>query len=140
MDRVVSQLLAELSGLQKTNDLFVIGATNRPDLLDPALLTPGRFDRLVYLGISEDHTSQLRVLRALTRKFNLGSTVNLEEIAMKCPLNLTGADFYALASDALLTSMTDRIEALELREKGGLNSASKLIAIQRPEKRRETRK
>jgi len=68
MDRVVSQLLVELSGLNQTNDLFVIGATNRPDLIDPALLRPGRFDRLVYMGISEDRASQLRILKALTRK------------------------------------------------------------------------
>jgi peroxin-6 len=69
MDRIVSQLLAELDGLQKSAELFVIGATNRPDLIDPALLRPGRFDRLVYLGISEDHESQLKVVKALTRKY-----------------------------------------------------------------------
>ena len=68
MDRIVSQLLAELDGMQKGGDLFVIGATNRPDLIDPALLRPGRFDQLVYLGISEDHKSQLRIITALTRK------------------------------------------------------------------------
>lgn len=45
MDRIVSQLLAELDGMQKSSDVFVIGATNRPDLIDPALLRPGRFDR-----------------------------------------------------------------------------------------------
>ena len=66
--RVVSQLLAELDGLHKACDVFVIGATNRPDLLDPALLRPGRFDKLLYLGVSEDSESQLNILRALTRK------------------------------------------------------------------------
>lgn len=69
MDRIVSQLLTELDGLQKSSDVFVIGATNRPDLIDPALLRPGRFDRLVYLGISEDRESQLKILKALTRKY-----------------------------------------------------------------------
>lgn len=66
--RVVSQLLAELDGLHKACDVFVIGATNRPDLLDPALLRPGRFDKLLYLGVSEDRESRLNILRALTRK------------------------------------------------------------------------
>ena len=66
--RVVSQLLAELDGLHKACDVFVIGATNRPDLLDPALLRPGRFDKLLYLGVSGDQQSQLHILRALTRK------------------------------------------------------------------------
>jgi peroxin-6 len=68
MDRIVSQLLAELDGMQKSGDLFVIGATNRPDLIDPALLRPGRFDKLIYLGISESHDTQLKILKALTRK------------------------------------------------------------------------
>ena len=68
MDRIVSQLLAELDGLQKSNDVFVIGATNRPDLIDPALLRPGRFDSLVYLGVSDNHQDQLKILKALTRK------------------------------------------------------------------------
>ena len=67
--RVVSQLLAELDGLQKSSDVFVIGATNRMDLLDSALLRPGRFDRLVYLGISEDVQSRLKILSAITRKW-----------------------------------------------------------------------
>jgi SpoVK/Ycf46/Vps4 family AAA+-type ATPase len=68
MDRVVAQLLAELDGVQNSNGLFVIGATNRPDLLDPGLLRPGRFDKLIYLGMSEDKETQLKILQALTRK------------------------------------------------------------------------
>jgi len=75
MDRVVSQLLAELNGLQQNNQVFVIGATNRPDLLDPALLVPGRLDRLIYLGIAEDRESQLKVMQALTRKYVGGSSL-----------------------------------------------------------------
>ena len=65
---MVSQLLAELDGLQKASEVFVIGATNRVDLLDPALLRPGRFDRLVYLGLSEDVPSRVKILSAITRK------------------------------------------------------------------------
>ena len=64
----MSQLLAELDGLHRSCDVFVIGATNRPDLLDPALLRPGRFDKMIYLGVSPDHASQLKILQALTRK------------------------------------------------------------------------
>ncbi|OXB51384.1 hypothetical protein ASZ78_009736, partial [Callipepla squamata] len=65
---VVSQLLAELDGLHSSREVFVIGATNRPDLLDSALLRPGRFDKLVYVGVNEDRDSQLQVLSAITRK------------------------------------------------------------------------
>ncbi|XP_010768249.1 peroxisome assembly factor 2-like [Notothenia coriiceps] len=68
MDRVVSQLLAELDALQSSVGVFVIGATNRPDLLDQSLLRPGRFDKLVYVGINEDRGSQLQVLQAILRK------------------------------------------------------------------------
>lgn len=72
MDRIVSQLLAELDGMSSGEDsgggVFVIGATNRPDLLDSALLRPGRFDKMLYLGVSDTHEKQLRIMEALTRK------------------------------------------------------------------------
>ncbi|KAK0545463.1 peroxisomal assembly protein [Tilletia horrida] len=110
MDRIVSQLLAELDGMaggSEGSDVFVIGATNRPDLLDPALLRPGRFDRMLYLSVSETHAAQLNILQALTRKFKLDPDVgDLTVIAEQCPFNLTGADFYALCSDAMLKAMT----------------------------------
>ncbi|XP_033106411.1 peroxisome assembly factor 2-like isoform X2 [Anneissia japonica] len=113
MDRVVSQLLAELDGLHKSTDVFVIGATNRPDLLDPALLRPGRFDKLVYLGVSEDRSSQLKILQALTRKFNLSTDLSLESLTSQCPFNMTGADFYALCSDAMLNAIKRIISNIE---------------------------
>jgi len=72
MDRIVSQLLAELDGMSGGEDdaggVFVIGATNRPDLLDQALLRPGRFDKMLYLGVSDTHDKQLTIMEALTRK------------------------------------------------------------------------
>ncbi|KAK7466888.1 peroxisomal assembly protein [Stygiomarasmius scandens] len=116
MDRIVSQLLAELdgtSGGSGSADVFVIGATNRPDLLDPALLRPGRFDRMLYLGVSQTHEAQLNILEALTRKFHLDPNLDLKDVAEKCSFNYTGADFYALCSDALLNAMTRKAEELE---------------------------
>ncbi|XP_066281177.1 peroxisomal ATPase PEX6-like [Branchiostoma lanceolatum] len=113
MDRVVSQLLAELDGLHSAADVFVIGATNRPDLLDPALLRPGRFDKLLFLGVSGDRPSQLKILQALTRKFQLAADTQLENVVDKCPYNMTGADFYALCSDAMLNAIRRKIEQLE---------------------------
>ncbi|EDO16211.1 hypothetical protein Kpol_1014p31 [Vanderwaltozyma polyspora DSM 70294] len=107
MDRIVSQLLAELDGMSTGGDgVFVIGATNRPDLLDEALLRPGRFDKLLFLGIPDNNDKQLNILQALTRKFELGENVNLSEVAEQCPFNYSGADFYALCSDAMLNAMT----------------------------------
>ncbi|XP_025937366.1 peroxisome biogenesis factor 6 [Apteryx rowi] len=113
MDRVVSQLLAELDGLHSTREVFVIGATNRPDLLDPSLLRPGRFDKLVYVGINEDRGSQLQVLSAVTRKFKLDPSVSLPSILEKCPTRLTGADIYALCSDAMMCAVKRKVEWIE---------------------------
>ncbi|ORY89212.1 P-loop containing nucleoside triphosphate hydrolase protein [Syncephalastrum racemosum] len=121
MDRIVSQLLAELDGMSEggegsgVGDVFVIGATNRPDLLDPALLRPGRFDKLLYLGVSQDHESQLRIIQALTRKFRLHPDLDLARVAERCPFHYTGADFYALCSDAMLKAMTRVAETIEVR-------------------------
>ncbi|KAJ4749245.1 hypothetical protein LUZ62_083650 [Rhynchospora pubera] len=101
MDRVVSQMLAEIDGLNDSSqDIFIIGASNRPDLIDPALLRPGRFDKLVYVGVNTDPSYRERVLQALTRKFKLHEDVSLFEVAKRCPPNFTGADMYALCADA----------------------------------------
>ncbi|KAK5072505.1 peroxisomal assembly protein [Lithohypha guttulata] len=135
MDRIVSQLLAELDGMsgggsdedgQTSNagGVFVIGATNRPDLLDPALLRPGRFDKMLYLGVADSHDAQSTILEALTRKFTMARDVDLQRIAQKLPFTYTGADLYALCSDAMLKAITrktkgvdDRVEAIS-QERG----------------------
>ncbi|CDZ96282.1 Peroxisome assembly factor 2 containing the AAA-type ATPase domain [Phaffia rhodozyma] len=116
MDRIVSQLLAELDGAAEgsgSSDVFVIGATNRPDLLDPALLRPGRFDRMLYLGVSDTHEAQLNIIKALTRKFKMDPGLDLDRVAERCPFNYTGADFYALCSDAMLKAMSRKAEEVD---------------------------
>lgn len=113
MDRVVSQLLAELSAINQSGDIFIIGATNRPDLIDPALMVPGRLDKLLYLGVAEDKDSQENILHALTRKFHLKPNTNMKEIAALCPNNLTGADFYALAADAFAIALNEMVTTIE---------------------------
>ncbi|XP_071053095.1 peroxisomal ATPase PEX6 isoform X2 [Onthophagus taurus] len=113
MDRVVSQLLSEMDGLNEEATIFIIGATNRPDLIDPALLRPGRFDKLLYVGPAQDVPSKTSVLKALTRKFNLDEDVNLENIVEKCPKNISGADFYGLCSSAWLSAVRRLIKKIE---------------------------
>ncbi|KAI8590496.1 P-loop containing nucleoside triphosphate hydrolase protein [Geranomyces variabilis] len=115
MDRIVSQLLAEIDGMGGGSDVFVIGATNRPDLLDPALLRPGRFDKLLYLGVSDTHDAQLNILQALTRKFRLHPDLDLRVIADACPFHYTGADFYALCSDAMLKAIIRTINNVDVK-------------------------
>ncbi len=113
MDRIVSQLLAELDGVGNETRggegeqalVFVIGATNRPDLLDPSLLRPGRLDRLLFCGTMSSPEAQASVLKALTRKFALSADVDLLHVARSLPRNFTGADAYALCTDAYLMAV-----------------------------------
>ncbi|PYH75786.1 peroxisomal biogenesis factor 6 [Aspergillus uvarum CBS 121591] len=117
MDRIVSQLLAELDGMnggeENSGGVFVIGATNRPDLLDTALLRPGRFDKMLYLGVSDTHEKQRTILEALTRKFALASDLSLARVADRLPLTYTGADLYALCSDSMLKAITRKATAVD---------------------------
>ncbi|KAL8669493.1 MAG: hypothetical protein Q9168_005915 [Polycauliona sp. 1 TL-2023] len=119
MDRIVSQLLAELDGMSNGEDggggVFVIGATNRPDLLDQALLRPGRFDKMLYLGISDTHKKQETILEALTRKFSLDPELSLARVAASLPFTFTGADLYALCSDAMLKAITRQASAVDAK-------------------------
>ncbi|KAL4810242.1 hypothetical protein BDV18DRAFT_130584 [Aspergillus unguis] len=117
MDRIVSQLLAELDGMnggeENSGGVFVIGATNRPDLLDTALLRPGRFDKMLYLGVSDTHHKQATILEALTRKFALAPDLSLSRVSERLPLTYTGADLYALCSDAMLKAITRKATAVD---------------------------
>lgn len=114
MDRIVSQILTEMDELvtgTSYNDeqhVFVIGATNRPDLLEPALLRPGRFDRKIYISISEDKESKFSILKAQTRNFNVADDVDLEVIASELPPRMSGADIGAVCRTAY-SSALDRV-------------------------------
>ena len=128
MDRIVSQLMAEIDGVHSAPaaagadddavgeglgrpSLFVLGATNRPDLLDSSLLRPGRFDRLVHVKPPETPSERLAVLRALTRKFALADEVDLESLASRLPPGLSGADLYALCAAALTRALHESARA-----------------------------
>ena len=132
MDRIVSQLLAELDGMSDgkvpSGGVFVIGATNRPDLLDQALLRPGRFDKMLYLGIADTHDKQLTILEALTRKFISHPDLSLRRVAGRLPFTYTGADLYALCSDAMLKAIIRQAAAVDTKIKnlpGGPVSTAK---------------
>ncbi|VEN37000.1 unnamed protein product [Callosobruchus maculatus] len=119
MDRVVSQLLAEMNSLSDSGTVFIIGATNRPDLIDPALLRPGRFDKLMYVGPCTDVKSKHSVLKALTRRFNIEDRTDLSELVSSCPKYVTGADFYGMCADAWFSAVKRlilKVESGELSE------------------------
>src|SRR3989338_1133964 len=81
-ERVVNQLLTEIDGLEELNDVIVIGATNRPDIMDPALLRPGRFDRAILTPIP-DEKSRLQILQIHTKSMPLSKDINFDLIAEK---------------------------------------------------------
>lgn len=70
---------------------------------------------MLYLGVSDNHDAQLNILKALTRKFRLDPGLDLKDIADQCPFNYTGADFYALCSDAMLKSMARKAQEIDDR-------------------------
>ncbi len=123
MERVVASLLAELDGGGNDNSgrIFVLGATNRPDLLDPSLLRPGRLDRLVYLGIPTDDDERIRVLASQLRKMKLeGDALHMARSVIEegLPPRLSGADMSKLSSGAMLHAIRRLcLEADEERER-----------------------
>ena len=106
IDRIVNQLLTELDGIQPLRRVVTIAATNRPDLLDPALLRPGRFDRLVYVP-PPDYNARLQIFKVHTRKLPLAGDVNLDELARRTE-GYTGADIAAVCREASLIALRER--------------------------------
>ncbi|RLE65115.1 MAG: AAA family ATPase [Thermoprotei archaeon] len=106
-ERVVSQLLTEMSGIENLEGVVVIGATNRPDILDPALLRPGRLDRLVYVP-PPDFTSRVEILRIHTRNMPLATDVDLEELA-RITEGFSGSDLEVLVREAGMMALRENI-------------------------------
>jgi transitional endoplasmic reticulum ATPase len=104
-ERVVNTLLAEMDGLEELQSVVVIGATNRPTLMDPALLRPGRFDELVYVTVP-DKGGRRRILGIHTSKMPLGKDVDLDEIAERTD-RYTGADLEDLVRRAGLFALRE---------------------------------
>ena len=102
-ERVLNQLLAEIDGLEDLRDVTVIGATNRPDMLDPALLRPGRFDRVILVDIP-DASSRKSIFEVHTKATPLASDVDLNELVRRTE-GFVGADIEALVREAALQAL-----------------------------------
>jgi transitional endoplasmic reticulum ATPase len=109
-DRIVAQLLTELDGIEDLKDVFVVGATNRPDIVDPALLRPGRLERLVYVP-PPDEEARVAILAAACRKMPLDDDIDLGSIAETCH-GYSAADLDALARTAAMVAMRDDMKSL----------------------------
>ncbi len=107
-DRIVNQLLTEMDGIIPLQNVVVIAATNRPDILDPALLRPGRFDRLIYVP-PPDKNARKEILKVHTRKVPLAKDVDLDKIA-EMTEGYTGADLAALVREAVMAKLREKLE------------------------------
>ena len=104
-ERLVNQLLAEMDGVEKLENVIIIAATNRPDILDPALLRPGRFEKLLYVP-PPDVTSRKDILKVHTRSIPLSADTDLEEISNRTE-GYTGADIAALVREAAMRAVRE---------------------------------
>ncbi|MBU4308719.1 MAG: AAA family ATPase, partial [Nanoarchaeota archaeon] len=124
-ERVLNQMLAEMDGLEDLNDILVIGATNRPDMLDAALLRPGRFDRILLVNPPEE-AGRLKILQIHTKKMPIGDSKKildvkakeefLKEIAKETD-GYTGADLESLARESAMLALRESITAERVQKK-----------------------
>ena len=112
MERVVNQLLAELDGLEELKDVVVIAATNRPDILDPALLRSGRFDRLLMIG-APDKLGRYEILKIHTAQMPNSEDVNLDELA-ELTEGYVGSDLDSLCREAAMLALREDLDKVDM--------------------------
>ncbi len=111
-ERVISQLLTEIDGIESLQNVLVIAATNRPDILDPAVLRPGRFDRMIYVP-SPDLDSLKEIFKIHTHTMPLSTDVDVEELARKAQ-GYSGADVEAICREAAIDALRTDIDSTEV--------------------------
>jgi len=111
-ERIVSQLLTEMDGIERLGNVVVIASTNRPDMIDPALLRPGRFDKLIYVP-PPDKKARFQILKIHTRNMPLDMDVDLWRLA-EMTEGYTGADLEALCREAAMEAMREDLNATKV--------------------------
>ena len=132
-EQTLNQLLVEMDGFAKNEGVIVLAATNRPDILDPALLRPGRFDRQIYVG-APDSKGREEILKVHARNKKLDGTVDLKTIALSTA-GFTGADLSNLLNEAAILAARENRPVLSMED---LNEAMMKI-MAGPEKRSRVR-
>ncbi|CAF0896237.1 unnamed protein product [Rotaria sordida] len=108
-DRVIATLLIEMDGIEKLKGVTIIAATNRPDCIDPALMRPGRFDRLVYVPLPDEQT-RLEIFQIRFRRSPIHSNIQIERL-VELTKNYSGAEITAVCDEAALIALRDNIDA-----------------------------
>ncbi|MEE9163733.1 MAG: CDC48 family AAA ATPase [Thermoplasmata archaeon] len=114
-ERLVNQLLTSLDGLEAMEGVVTIGATNRPDMVDPALLRPGRFDRMILIPVPEEE-ARLEILNVHTRSMPMDTDVNLGKLAKEL-VGYVGADLEALCREAAMNALRENRDAVLVQAK-----------------------
>ena len=114
-ERVISQLLTEMDGIVTLQDIVVVAATNRPDMVDPAVLRPGRFDRLIYVP-EPDEKSRLQIFKLYTKGMPLSKDVDLNQLTVATKY-YSGADIESLCREAAMHTLRRDVNAAEVTMK-----------------------
>lgn len=130
-ERVISQLLTEMDGILTLEDVVVIAATNRPDIVDPAILRPGRFDRLIYVP-DPDEDARLEIFKIYTKEMPLAKDVNIGDLA-RMSKGYSGADIEALSREAAMNALRRDIEATEVNAEDFRKAVEKIGPTIRPD-------
>jgi transitional endoplasmic reticulum ATPase len=126
-ERVISQMLTEMDGLEDLKGVVVIGATNRPDIIDEALLRPGRFDRTLEVPFP-DKDAIKEILKIHTKKKPLDSAVNLDRL-VELTEGHTGADIAAIVNAAAMSAIKDHVAAINGRDKKHVEEGENKISV-----------
>jgi transitional endoplasmic reticulum ATPase len=130
-ERVISQFLTEIDGIQSLKDIVVLAATNRPDLLDPAMLRPGRFDRHILVH-APDAEARLQIFQIYTKNMPLAKDVDLDEL-VKATEQFAGSDIESCCREAAIAALEENIDAQKVNRKHFMAAISEISPTITPE-------
>ncbi|EGG10844.1 ATPase family protein [Melampsora larici-populina 98AG31] len=123
-DRVLTSLLTEMDGIEELNGVLVLAATNRPDVIDSALMRPGRIDRILYVG-PPDYASRKEILKINFGKMSISNEVNIDRLAEMTD-GCTGAEIVSMCQDAAMITMNKDLNATQVSEEDLLEAANQI--------------
>jgi len=126
-DRLVNQLLTEMDGIEKNSGVIVIAATNRPDMIDPALLRPGRFDRMIEVPLP-DKKARLEIFKIHTRNMPLAEDVNLDALA-ELTEGMSGADIAGICREAGLMAIRRTLQEGSIDPRAPIEEIRKSVSV-----------